>query len=64
MTDVKMTFYYPAEVVEKAPESFPEGLPVVYYGEDGSRVQIGTTGKAEALDGGLYIEVNINADPD
>jgi len=57
MAEQEMTFFYPAEAVQQASLEIREGLPVVYYDEDGNMTQIGVTGKPEAVEGGLSIGV-------
>jgi len=56
MAEKELTFFYPTETVQQAFLEMREGLPVVYYDEDGNRTQIGVTGKPEAVEGGLSIK--------
>ena len=65
MAEQEMTFFYPAEAVQQAFLEMREGLPVVYYDEDGNRTQIGVTGKPEPIEGGWSIKARFDdADQD
>ena len=60
MSEQELTFFYPTETVRQASLEIREGLPVVYYDEDGNRTQIGVTGKPEPIEGGWSIKARIS----